>query len=443
MAQQLIGVGTVANDRTGDTWRDAFIKVNANETELYKNAVIDKVFTVTTLQDIKDIPGIVESGNDLIVSSLGTFTVQVRGAIDMSPFRFKCVGDTTGVVLFKGLNQGAHLLITNHPVSMFDFEDCTLLHEDMSCFAAFASDGVSNVRNSSGQKLKNSFRSINGFYNLSNYGSFTDLATVSSFIPGFNGNAVSGPKFFGNFKRIAFEDMQFENLTGIAIDLGSATFDSFLFDGVYTPTATNVFIAGLASSGNVNAGGQALIHDVRFEGVFDPTLTNILASDIRWDFNNSSPLADSTNAADFFLIGGSETITTGSAGDWQEIGIPGAGGVSWDSDISDRFTIGTNGVATYIGEMDVTLRITARATVEKVGGGSNILETRLAKNWTGAASDGGLAKSRAQTQNATPTTVPVGALVPVVKNDNLRLIFSNTDGTADIIASVSSVEIEG
>ena len=35
MAQQVIGVGTVANDRTGDTWRDAFVKVNANETELY------------------------------------------------------------------------------------------------------------------------------------------------------------------------------------------------------------------------------------------------------------------------------------------------------------------------------------------------------------------------------------------------------------------------
>ena len=30
MTQQIINVGAVANDRTGDSWRDAFIKVNAN-----------------------------------------------------------------------------------------------------------------------------------------------------------------------------------------------------------------------------------------------------------------------------------------------------------------------------------------------------------------------------------------------------------------------------
>lgn len=35
MAQQVINVGVVANDRTGDTWRDAMVKVNDNTTELY------------------------------------------------------------------------------------------------------------------------------------------------------------------------------------------------------------------------------------------------------------------------------------------------------------------------------------------------------------------------------------------------------------------------
>jgi hypothetical protein len=35
MAQQTIGVGTEADDNTGDTIRDAFVKVNANFTELY------------------------------------------------------------------------------------------------------------------------------------------------------------------------------------------------------------------------------------------------------------------------------------------------------------------------------------------------------------------------------------------------------------------------
>ena len=35
MAKQVIGVGTTANDGTGDPIRDAFVKVNANFTELY------------------------------------------------------------------------------------------------------------------------------------------------------------------------------------------------------------------------------------------------------------------------------------------------------------------------------------------------------------------------------------------------------------------------
>ena len=139
--------------------------------------------------------------------------------------------------------------------------------------------------------------------------------------------------------------------------------------------------------------------------------------------------------------GGSETITTGSAGDWQEIGVPSGGGVSWASDIADRFTVGTDGVLTYIGETDIEATLTGRATVEKSGGGANVLEVRFAVNWNGTASDGGLAKSRAQTQSADPTTVPIGALTDLTNGDNIRVIFSNTDGTSNIIASVASVEV--
>lgn len=35
MAKQTINIGTVANDRTGDTLRDSFSKTNSNFTELY------------------------------------------------------------------------------------------------------------------------------------------------------------------------------------------------------------------------------------------------------------------------------------------------------------------------------------------------------------------------------------------------------------------------
>ena len=40
MTQQIINVGAAANDRTGDSWRDAFIKVNANTSELYTSVAM-------------------------------------------------------------------------------------------------------------------------------------------------------------------------------------------------------------------------------------------------------------------------------------------------------------------------------------------------------------------------------------------------------------------
>lgn len=51
MAQQLINVGAVANDGTGDTWRDALVKVNANETELFSAILANRV-VVTQASDL-------------------------------------------------------------------------------------------------------------------------------------------------------------------------------------------------------------------------------------------------------------------------------------------------------------------------------------------------------------------------------------------------------
>lgn len=48
MAQQTIGVGTVANDNTGDPIRDAFVKVNANFDEIYATGMTDGDLLVQT-----------------------------------------------------------------------------------------------------------------------------------------------------------------------------------------------------------------------------------------------------------------------------------------------------------------------------------------------------------------------------------------------------------
>lgn len=52
MSQQIINVGTVANDGTGDAIRTSFTKVNQNFQELYGNVAILSANTVLTTQTI-------------------------------------------------------------------------------------------------------------------------------------------------------------------------------------------------------------------------------------------------------------------------------------------------------------------------------------------------------------------------------------------------------
>ena len=54
MAKQVIGVGTSANDGTGDPIRDAFVKVNANFTELYTDDAGDVNSIIATAPIARD-----------------------------------------------------------------------------------------------------------------------------------------------------------------------------------------------------------------------------------------------------------------------------------------------------------------------------------------------------------------------------------------------------
>ena len=52
MGLEIINVGTVPNDRTGDTWRNAFIKANDNFDELFAASLFTKRVLVNSLSDL-------------------------------------------------------------------------------------------------------------------------------------------------------------------------------------------------------------------------------------------------------------------------------------------------------------------------------------------------------------------------------------------------------
>jgi hypothetical protein len=96
MAQQTIGVGTVANDNTGDPIRDAFVKVNANFDELFTLTGDDSNLRVSDdATDITLTSAIVNGG--LILTPNGSGKVSLNSAVTRVVNGYSAPGTNVGV----------------------------------------------------------------------------------------------------------------------------------------------------------------------------------------------------------------------------------------------------------------------------------------------------------------------------------------------------------
>lgn len=91
MAQQTIGVGTSANDGTGDSFRGAFQKVNSNFTELYARPVIER----------KDLAG------------LSTYTFSGSSIANFDTLELEIIGRTSDTGTLIALNVRVNGLTTS------------------------------------------------------------------------------------------------------------------------------------------------------------------------------------------------------------------------------------------------------------------------------------------------------------------------------------------
>lgn len=107
MAKQVIGIGTTANDGTGDPIRTAFDKTNDNFTELYDGAgVADDSVTFAKLSDryTAKVEKSDTSGAVSIDWSAGTtfeFTASLTGALELDFTNFK-QGQVIGIYGLTG-----------------------------------------------------------------------------------------------------------------------------------------------------------------------------------------------------------------------------------------------------------------------------------------------------------------------------------------------------
>lgn len=424
MPQEIINIGTAANDKTGDSLRSAFEKTNNNFSELYPLA--SGADNVVVVNSIDDFPS--ESGGAITLEDNKVYQL---GADVTSPYPFVAGQNniiTSGNPFATILTYvGAGTMFTGNGVSF------ALDRIIIACPSAQAFNFTGTGNN------ETFGLNIVSIGICQKCGTFDDLRSVnitnSSFFNCSDGLTISGTTYWDTLTIIRMRLIN-QNGPAVGLDLTTSVHKTFeISDYVYQSVSGSVGISGLANSGNVATGFIANVVRGEFPSPITP-LSGIASNDVRWNFIGNAGIEDSQNRGDLFLENGSETVTVVAASTFYEIGTP-SGGANWNGDVQDRFIFNSAGYLTYIGEQTIDVQVIATATVEKVGGGSDVIEMRIANNWT--AGNSGLAKSKSQTQNAQPTSITSVALTTVSEGDTIRPIFANNGSTSDIIVEVTSM----
>ena len=260
---------------------------------------------------------------------------------------------------------------------------------------------------------------------------FSDGMTFSS-----SASIIRGISFKGGF-------MVDDNVSNaVHFDYADALFLDFEVVDVIMDTAAGAntptcFSSSVGGSGNIFAGIEADVSGCTF-GNLQP-MTPLVGFTDDWqtnqfNFSRNSPLSgagvESTKYEfDQYLLT-TNTVSVVNAGEFYEIGTPASG--SFQSDIAKHFTSNADGTWTYTGDKPIDVDITYIVTVDNVGGGQDEILGRIAINWSGLPSDGGIEKSGGITQNNAPTQIAIKAKTTLSPMDNGRSIYSNQDDTSDI-----------
>ena len=228
---------------------------------------------------------------------------------------------------------------------------------------------------------------------------------------------------------------------GTLLDLGSATFDiiNISNDNRFLSDSGSTVLSGLSNSGNLKAGGRAIVSDSLFNGL-GTALSGIDTEDLQWKFDQSNTFADNSTKnteviTDVFLTA-SRTVTVGGGNQGVYLAVA---GTNWSTDINKRFTVSTAGIAEYIGLETIDIVASAGSTVSKSGGGADQICSKIAID-TGSGfvvSD----KTIGCTENTTPTGILSSGLFEINTGDKIQLFVVNEGGTSDIIVANANMII--
>ncbi len=387
------------------------------------------------------VSGVLPTISTVLVNSLTNLPDPVSNAITLSP--------NTHYHFSNGVNLGVNRLILSDGVQLSGegVYGTGILYEGTGDFLTalnigFTIDNLAStcpnanqVLNVTGTFTNSMFADRFRIYDSTKLGSFDGAAMVMNnfvanrFTQGFS---FTGAPIIGHSIVNAF--LQDIDAGAIHFDFADGLFLQLAMEGVEMDGLGTCFASSVGGSGNMLLGTDAAINNCTM-GI-QATMTPLSGfidgfQTIGWEFNNNSPsfvTERSREAVDHYLLS-QNTITVGSSGIWYEMGIPSVG--SWQSDISDRFTVNSDGSVTYNGNKSINVLITCTCTLEQAGGGADLLLQGIAINWV--PNNPPLGKSVVGTENSQPTQLVSIAETEISPNDNIRPVYLNNDDSSNII----------
>ena len=418
MAQQLINIGSTANDGTGDTWRDAFVKVNANETELFDRGVPADIIIINSLADFPDPVGQVITllpevqyiiGTDVNIGDNRLVMAQntVLSGIDSIAVAFTYTGSGDMFTITNTRNRISRLSIScvnGRVINFSDNLDNFLRITD--CSIACATFGLFNSTGTRGSSAR-----------------FTNVSPSSM--------TSGGCTLTGNWNTWLYETGAGAVTVGEFFDFGTATFDAIVIDLILANLSSGTsLIKGAASSANINTGGSAIVTRTLISGA-GTALDTVTTDDVRWIFSGNDDIKD-TNPDGLLSLNGNATETTITT---QDVPVLTAG--TWVVESTSFFTGTTAGRLTYVGEKDLAVPVDIVATVISASGTNKDITVYLALNGSVIANSG-----KTNRVGATdPASVTALWQLTVSTNDYLEAWVENNTDTINLVVSDAVLRI--
>lgn len=256
--------------------------------------------------------------------------------------------------------------------------------------------------------------------------------------------------FITRFTNVAFENIKTGGLTfnganeilvvdvgvaflggGSLIDLGSSTFNSISIESGTIPVSApgSFFLSGLANSGNLNPGGLGTVINNKGFGSGQP-LNGITTDDARWNFFANNNIADTRPDALMYLSAVATTAIVTTS-------VPVLMNGTWTESRTSQMTTTAAGRATYDGEKNSTLPITAKVSAEPVSGNGVQIGVYLAKN--GVVINETEAYGTADAGK--PTSITVIWQDSFSNGDYYEVFIENNTNTTDITVSTAQMRI--